>query len=216
MIGRSSYWYDLAPRAELETLVSTAMRGAARNLSAMVGNTVAIHTQQVLRGSLCQICTRVSGPESQMVGVHLWIEGDQRGQAVLTFTRNGALSLVDLLVGAPLGTTSSFGDMERAALGEIGNMVLCGFLNDVVAVTGGEMRPSPPALMVDAMSVIVRRIRSWSSDGGGDMLIIDAAFGDAERTVQARLWVLPEPVRQPAGEVCAHCQVATARTRSVC
>ena len=205
MSGRSSCWYELAPRAELEALVSTAMQGAARNLSAMVGSSVGIHTQQVLRGSPSQIGKYVVGPESEMVGVHLCIEGDQRGQAVLTFTRHGALSLVDLLVGAPRGTTSNFGDMERSALGEIANMVLCGFLNDLVAVTGGEMRPSPPALMVDAMSVIVSRIGSSCRAGHGDLLIIDAAFGDAERRVQARLWVFTEPVREPGRKVSAHC-----------
>ena len=205
MSVRSSCWYELAPGAELKALVSTALQGAARNLSAMVGSSVEIRTQQVLMCPLRQVSERAAGPESETVGVHLRIEGDRCGQAVLTFTRHGAFSLVDLLVGLPLGTTSSFGDMECAALGEAGNMVLCGFLNDLVAVTGGEMRPSPPALMVDAMSAIVRRIGSWSSDRGGDLLIIDAALGDTERTVQARLWVLPEPIREPAGLVRAHC-----------
>jgi chemotaxis protein CheC len=204
MSGRSSCWYELAPEPELEDLVSTAMQGAARNLSAMVGSSVEIHTQQVLTGPLCQISEHVGGPEAETVGVHLWIEGDQRGQAMLTFTRSSALSLVDLLVGLPLGTTSSFGDMERAALGEIGNMVLSGFLNDLVAVTGGELRPSPPALMIDVVRVIVSRIGSAVGSESDDLLIIDAAFGDAERTVQARLWVFPGPARELAGEVCAH------------
>jgi len=200
-----SCWYNMVPGAELEDLVSAAMQGAARNLSAMVGRTISICTQRVLTVPLCQINEYAGHPESEMIGVYLLIEGDRSGQAVLMFTTESALKLVDLLMGLPTGSTQSLEDMERAALGEVGNMMVSGFLNDLVAVIGGELRPSPPAVMVDMLGVIMGLVASSVAAMSDDLLVIDASLVDAEQMVQARLWVLPAPETERVSDVCPSC-----------
>jgi len=194
-----TFWRSMAKGVELEDLVSSAMQGAARNLSAMVGRTLDIETHSVIMVPLDQINDLAGGAGKSMVGVYLLIEGDLRGQAMVLQTVTSALRLVDLLMGMPVGTSVSLDEMERAALGEVGNIMVAGFLNGLVAVTGGQLLPSPPTVMVDALGSITNVIASSASQVCDGLLIIDTAIRDAERAVQARLWVLPEPVQERAG-----------------
>jgi len=195
-------WRNLLPGSELEDVVRAAMQGAARNLSAMVGRTISIDTHQVETVSLGRIFEYAGDPEAEMIGIYLLIDGDQRGQSVLIMPMTNALKLIDLLMGMPLGSTDGLDEMGRAALGEVGNMMVSGFLNAMAAVTGTELRPSPPAVMVDMLGAILSVVASSVAAVSDDVLIIDAALGDADRAVEARLWVLPDPVHEPANSVC--------------
>ncbi len=185
-------WYNMVPGSELEDLVRVAMQGASRNLSAMVGRTIDIDTHRVRTVPLNQLVEYAGDPEMEMVGVYLLINGDLHGQAMVLQSIPSALRLVDLLMGMPVGTTDSLGEMEQAALGEVGNMLVAGFLNSMASATGGQLLPSPPSVMVNMLGAIVNVVASSATGGGDDLLlIIDTALKDAERAVEAHLWVLP-------------------------
>ena len=189
-------WYSMLPRSELENLARVAMEGASRNLSAMVGRTISIDTQRVRTIPLEEVAAYAGDPNTEMAAAYLQIEGDQHGQALVLQSVPSALRLVDLLMGMPVGTTDSLGEMEHAALGEAGNVVVAGFLNAMVAVTGGQLLLTPPSVIVDKLEAIIDVIASTAKDGSHDLLIIDAALKDDDRAVEAHLWVLPDPATE--------------------
>jgi chemotaxis protein CheC len=130
-----------------------------------------------------------------MIGVYLLIGGGLRGQAILILPLPSALNLVDLLMGEPPGTATELGEMERSALGEVGNLIVSYFLSAVADLVGMPqlLRPSPPAVMVDMLGAILDVIITPVAAVRDDLLIVETAFEGVQGTVQARFWVLPDP-----------------------
>ncbi len=194
-------WYNMVAGSGLEDLVCESMEGAARNLSGMVGRTIEIETNHVELVPISRVSEYAGEPETETIGVYLLIGGDLRGQAILMLSMSTARNLVDLLMGIPVGTTESLGEMETAALGEVGNMMVSGFLNTMAAATGGELRPSPPAVMVDMLGTILTVVASTVAAVSDDLLIVDTVLRDEARAVEVRMWVMPDRVSQRASEV---------------
>lgn len=190
------FWDNVITEAERDDLLRAAMQAAARSLSEMVGSTIEIDIPHIEAVPLSQVAVHAGGPETEMVGIYLLIDGDLQGQAILMLSLSDALHLVDLLIGVPPGTTTSLGDMERSALAEVGNLTLSSFLNEVSALTDTSSRPSPPAVMVDMLGAILNVVATSMAVVSDDLLIVETAFKEAERTTQAHFWVLPGPVIQ--------------------
>jgi chemotaxis protein CheC len=115
----------------------------------------------------------VGDPESEMVGIYLLMKGDLSGQAILIFPLASALNLADALLDAPLGTSSSLGDLECSALAEAGNLTVSYFLNAMAALTGIPLRPSPPAVMVDMLGAILNVVITSLAATSDDLLMIE-------------------------------------------
>ena len=148
--GQKEVWSNLitGPRWTL----FAAMQRVARGLTDMVGCVIVNDAPQVKELPVAQVAERVGALETEIVAVYLYLESGLRGRAVLILPLSFALSLVDLMMDAPQGTTTSVGLMERSALAEVGNLALSFFLNAVAesADPSEVLQPSPPAVIVGA------------------------------------------------------------------
>lgn len=186
-------WQELLMGARSEELLSAAIYHTAHNLSEMIGRPIEIDVPKVERVPIYQVAEHAGGPETEMVGIYLLLGGDLCGQAVLMLSVQEALRLVDLLMGEPEGTTTTLGELERSALAEIGNLTVSGFLNAVAALTGVPGRPSPPAVVVDMLGAILDVVATSVAIVSDELFIVETEFREPERTMKARLWVLPDP-----------------------
>ncbi len=186
-------WKELLLGERSQELLSAAMYHTARNLSEMVGRPIEIDVPKVERIPIYQVAEHAGGPETEMVGIYLLLDGDLCGQAVLMLSVPEALRLVDLLMGEPEGTTMALEDLERSALAEIGNLTISGFLNAVAALTGVPGRPSPPAVVVDMLGAILDVVATSVAAVSDELFIVETVFQEPGRTTKARLWVLPDP-----------------------
>ena len=187
------FWHEIVSRVSLTDLLQAAIQNSAQGLSEMVGRPITIEKPHIKTLPIGRAAACVGGPETEMVGVYLLIDGDASGQVILMLPLGEALHLVDLLLGEPRGSTTALGNLERSALAEAGNLMTSFFLNKIALLTGSELRPSPPAVMVDMLGAIVDVIAvplAWMSD---ELVLIETAFQDAERVVKAHFWVLPYP-----------------------
>ncbi len=195
MNGRTVTWHHLITGPLWKSMLYMMMQSVARGLSDMVGRTISNDAPRVETIPIAQVATRAGDPEMEVVSVYLNIEGDLRGRAILILPLSSALKLVDLLMDAPPGTTTSAGLVEQSALAEVGNLTVSYFLNAVAAFTKipKQLRPSPPFVVVDALGAVLELIAMPMAGLSEDLLIIETAFRDVKGTVQARFWVLPHP-----------------------
>ncbi len=193
MKGHEMLWNKIITDSQSGDLLSVAMHHAASGLSQMVGRSINIEIPKIEKVPVPQAAMYVGGPETEMVGVYLLISGDLPGQVILLIPLNDALSLVDLLMGLPTGTTTSLGDLERSALAETGNLTASYFLNEVASLTKTSSRPSPPCVMVDMLGAIVDVVATPVAAVSDDLLIVETVFKESSRTVEAHFWVLPYP-----------------------
>jgi chemotaxis protein CheC len=187
-------WEELEAEVNFADILQSALQNAASGLSEMVGRPITIDTPRAEAIPLGKVPDCVGGPETEMVGVYLLIDGDLTGQVILMLPLDDALHLIDLLLGEPSGTTTELDDLGRSALAETGNLTASYFLNKIASLTGLSIRPSPPAVMVDMMGAIFNVIASPLAAMSDKLTIVETAFQEPERTVTAHFWVLPYPV----------------------
>lgn len=192
MNEQSVSWYR-GPLSRLVLQVSAGMENAARGLSGMLGRTITTGTLQAKVVRFSELYTDLGHPETGMVGIYLRMEGDLRGQAILVLSVQSALDMADLLMEEPPGTSTTLGDLECSALGEVGNLTVAYFLNAMSSLTGKDLRPSPPAVMVNMLGAILNVLATTAGMTGDELLIIETVIQDPQdKLVEARFWVIPD------------------------
>ena len=188
---------DIAPFDQnlltlLKTIANEGIKNAADGFSGMVGRKIEVSEPVLELVPLLTIPKVVGGLEDDAVGVYLRFEGDMIGQIMMIIPHNKALELTDLLMGSEPGTTQPVGALERSALGELGN--LCGtfFLNSLAKTSGANLRPSPPAIMVDMVGAILDIVVATAGGVNEHVLLTHASFKDGERFVETDFWVIPD------------------------
>ena len=178
----------------LQVVGEKGIANAANGFSRMLGSTIQAHNTKVRLIPLLSIAKEIGAPEDEAIGIYLRAEGDLSGQIMLIIPYYKALELVDLLMGTPMGTTTSLGTLERSALGELGNMTGTFFLNAVADYSGLSMRPTPPAVMVDMVGAIIDIIIATTGGVSDQVLLYESEFSDGDRVVETSFWMLPDAV----------------------
>jgi len=177
----------------MHRLADEGIANAARGFSSMVGECLSMSRPRALLLSLSDLPRVLGEPEDEAVGIYLRAEGTLACQIMLVIPMSKALELVDMIMGLPPGTTTQLGRLERSALAEAGNLTGTFFLNRLAEMTGQDIRPSPPAVIVDMLGAIVDIVVATIGGFGEHVLLIQAGFICGERTVEADFWVVPDP-----------------------
>ncbi len=187
--------HELSPELlqRLQEIISYGFENAARGFAGMVGEKLSVIQPVVRAVPLQEIPILLGGAENDAVGIYLRIEGDMIGQIMLIIPIEKAFSIVDMLMEQAEGTTQKLGQMERSALAEVGNLTGCFFLNAVAEITKYEMRPSPPAVMVDMVGAMLDVIIATMGSIGDEVLMFQATFVFAERETRTDFWIVPDP-----------------------
>jgi chemotaxis protein CheC len=196
MDEQTTLWNRLISGPRSDYTLRMAMWRVARALSTISGRTISNGDPRIEHVPITQITTYASGPEEEMVGIYLVMSGGLHGQALLILPITSALYLADSLLGEPPGTATELGAVERSALAEIGNLTVSAFLTTMAAQNPQSprlLRPSPPAVMVDMLDVILNAIVTPVATVRDDLLIIEMDFGDVPKAIHGRFWVIPDP-----------------------
>lgn len=177
----------------LKIMAAEGIRSAAAGLSGMVGTQITVTEPRVRLVPLAEIPLLVGGPEQEAVGIYLQAQGGLVGQIMLVMPYDKGLELVDLLMELPAGTTAQLGTLERSALAEVGNLTGSFFLNALSARLNLDIRPSPPAVMVDMVGAILDIIAAVSGGVSEHVLLMQGAFLRDGREVEVNFWVIPDP-----------------------
>jgi chemotaxis protein CheC len=102
-----------------------------------------------------------------------------------------ACDFVDMMMMQPAGTTESLGDMERSALGELGNVVGSSFLNVLANHVGIVLHPSPPAVLMDMTGALLDVIAADIQLRTDRALVAEAKFKAGERSIDGMFLAVP-------------------------
>jgi chemotaxis protein CheC len=176
----------------VQKIATEGIYNAAAGFSIMLGQRLSV-TEPVLKViPYSQIPDLLGGVEAEAVGIYLRSEGSIPSQFMLILPYQKAKELVDLLMGQPMGTTQQLGSLERSALAEVGNLTGTFFMNTVAKMVHIELRPTPPAVMVDMVGAIMDIIVATSGEVSENVMMLQASFQLDNRQVQADLWIIPD------------------------
>jgi chemotaxis protein CheC len=172
-------------------LISEAINNAVHGLSQMAGQEIKVHNTAIDKILVKDITNLFGGPETLIIAVYLQIKGKANGHMVLVYRPKEAYELIDLLLGQPDGTTQQLSDMERSALGEVGNIMGSFFLNYISDNMGQSFQPSPPAVIMDMAGAVLDATLANILVNDDEMFIIKAVFGTNTRKVSGTFLILP-------------------------
>ena len=178
--------------ATLTEIATAGIENAAKGFSSLLGHTITVTPPNVRVVPLFDIPLLTGGPEKEAIGIYLRAEGDITGQIMLILPIQKAMELVDLLMDLDPGSTTTLGQLERSALGEVGNMTGAFFLNAVANLTNTSIRPTPPAVIVDMVGAILDIIIATTGGVSEYVLLMESNFMDGERKVETDFWVIPD------------------------
>ena len=188
------YQTGLSPteRESWSRLVSQGISRSVAGLTEMVGTEVAItRIDPPRRIAVKDAADLVGGAEALTVAVYLRVSGCATGHMLLVFQPETAFELVDMLLGLAPGTTKDLGDMERSAMGEMGNIMGSFFLNALADATKLPLLPSPPAVMMDMAGSIIDAVLAEIFMEAEDLLVVDTVFGTKDRQIDGTFLVMP-------------------------
>lgn len=164
---------------------------AIGNLSVMIGQPVDVGSLRLRRIPIAEISQIVGGPEVLSVGIYLTVSGSADGHLMLIYDPKIACSFVDLMMLQPPNTTHTLGEMEQSALGEMGNVVGASFLTVLADDAGMDLRPSPPAVMMDMAGALLDIIAADLLMTQDEAFVAETTFTAPDREVSGVFFVMP-------------------------
>lgn len=177
----------------LTKISKEGIENASKGFSGMLGKELHVKSSTATLVKLIDISKMLGGPEDETVAIYLKTEGGIAGQMMLAMPFEKAMGLVDMIMGEPVGTTTTLGQMEKSALQELGNITGTYFLNYVSDNTGSSVRPSPPAVMVDMCAAILDIVIATAGLENEEVLMFNADFVQGELSTEIQFWVIPDP-----------------------
>ncbi len=134
-------------------------------------------------------------PEEVVIGIHMQILGEAKGNALLVFPKKDAYKIIDLLLGPIQEKPSSLTEIGISALKEIGNIVISAYLSAMSAFTGISAFPSTVTLTSGAARSLVNlAFFGLNSYEGTEMILIEAVFKDKRRDLAGNFFIVFDSV----------------------
>jgi chemotaxis protein CheC len=179
-----------------DELITKAAENSIQALTDMSGQDIQSDFVKPYTIDVTQIPESLGGANKVAVGVLLGIEQIPSFHIALIHSPESAFQVVDILLGAEIGTTHSLGEMEISALGEMGNIMGGYFLNTIGDATGYELKPTPPGVRMDMTGAILDYAIASLMMETDEVTMIEANYGTAEAKVDGVFAVMPSPELQ--------------------
>ncbi len=143
-----------AHRRLLRMIFDRGAEAASLALSKWLGEEVRLTISEVELVELDRAAELLGPPDALVAACAMGLTGRLTGSILLVFEDRSGLALVDLLLHQPIGTTTSWGELEQSAAKETTNIVGCAYVNALAAHLPGadasdadELVPTPPTFL---------------------------------------------------------------------
>ena len=133
----------------------------------------------------------LGGAENIIVGILLTLNGNIDGMMMFVLERDGAHSMVNMLMGQDVPLDAEFSEMEASALQEIGNIITGAYLSSLSNLTQMSINASIPYIAIDMAGAILSVPAIQFGQYGDNALFIETEFGDDVK-MQGYFILMPE------------------------
>jgi chemotaxis protein CheC len=180
---------------EMDTLREVGNIGAgnaATALSQVLGQRVLLEIPQVRAVELREVPETLGGAETVIIGIHMRVLGEIRGNLLVTLSTDSAASLLERM-GVPGVDLFALPPMAASALRELGNILVSTYLSSVSQVLQRSLVPSVPGLAIDMAGAVVDFLLIELGAVTDRAMVLETAFQETAGTVRGHFFLLPEP-----------------------
>lgn len=177
-----------ARRREIQLSFEQGAESASRALSGWIERPVRLTVGDVALVDLIDATGILGDPDAPVAACAMGLSnGRLSGQVILVFKDRAGFALVDQLMRQPLGTTTTWGEIERSAAQETTNILGCAFLNALgehLAADAGpnadgpsaDLIPSPPSFFHEFAGSLLQFALADQAMELGQVLVIRSRF----------------------------------------
>ena len=182
---------------QLDALCEVANIGAghaATALSQLTKRKIMISVPQITVTPIEEVPKLVGDADAPVAAVLMHMLGDLTGRTLLMFPDPDARLLCDLLNMREIGSTTSFGELERSSLKEAANILGGAYLNALADFMGMMLMPSVPSLVIDlAGAVLTTAYLNFGHERDFVLCVqTDFDFQDVRQTLTGQFLLLPD------------------------
>lgn len=176
----------------LKEICNIGMGHAATALSQMIGRSVNLRVPKITVALVADTPDIIGGPGQLVVGIHLKIYGDARGDILLIFPKDSAKELLSLLLGNTPEDDDLTSEISVSALNEVGNILASAHLSAMSRLMGVTLIPSMPSMALDMAGAILDPVLAELGEAGDWALVIETEFV-GETKVRGHFFIMPDP-----------------------
>ncbi len=130
---------------------------------------------------------------SIVAGIVMNVLGDITAKILLLLTRESALSLADMLLQKPVGTSKVLSEVGNSAIKETGNIVSGAYMNALNEFLGLMLLPSVPSLVFDIAGAILGSLAEGFEGMSQKILSVETQFSEAnDKVINGYLLLIPD------------------------
>lgn len=175
----------------LRTVAVNSAYNASRALSKWFKRGVRLTSDGFESLPLADVVSAACDPEDAVVAAHLPLTGDLAGDVLLVFREKTAMNVVDMMIGAPDGTTQEIGELEASCIQETGNIVATSFTNSLSGWLNVETIPEAPTVVHDMACAVIEPLLISQAEIGDTALVSRTEFELDGRQLDWFLLLLP-------------------------
>ncbi len=171
--------YDNLNEMQLDALreignIGTANASSA--LSVLLNKSVNINVPKVSVLDYDTIVSKFGGPESLLVGLASFLEGDLHGIVMVLMKNDFALSILNEWAGIECNNALELDEFTKSALQEAGNIMMASYINPIAEMCGLSTQIGTPLICVDMAGSVMELPVVYFSDISDSIVCIDDEF----------------------------------------
>jgi len=176
----------------LKETASIGVSHAANALSKMIQDKVMIVVPTVNILPLDQFAMLLGHSQEVIAGVYFRVLGPASGRILISFKKESACALADILQKRPPGTTRILTALDQDTLKETSMVLTAACLNALAQFLGMTLMPSVPIFTYDHPPAMVERIFKDLPKNSGHLVVVDSEFHARASKIQGRFFVFPD------------------------
>ena len=176
-----------------ERVFAPAIQAASKAMAVWTQGRVTLSLDEVRELPLESVGTAVESAQEIATVVALGVMGEVSGQFLITVDDAGASKLAALLLNRAPRELAEWGEIERSALMETGNILGSAYLNALTNITGLRLFPTPPELLRDYLACILQQAVMTQAMESETVLFARTCFRHDNERVDWNLPFIPSP-----------------------
>ena len=177
----------------LRIVAKLSIDKASQVLSKMVRNGAKIDLEKVYVEDISSITEKIILSETgDVVGAFVDLVGDIPFKFLFYVDAKDSMTLCDLILRRPEGTTRTVDPYTLSAVQELGNILSSAITNVFASDFQVSMKPRPPVVVHDYASTIFQEYIMDAAADQNEILMIESLFQVVRMNIKCRMFLLPK------------------------
>lgn len=176
----------------LDILVKLGMDNASRAFSKTIKKGALIELVETKLVDISEITEEMNNDPREMIASVLQLQGAFQSKLLFMLPLDGALTIQDLYLGSPEGTSKEFDEYTEGTVQEIGNILASSISNSFAADFGSMLLPTPPQVICDFAGTIFSMLVLEDGMSEDKILLIETKFKLHKTEIDSYFFLLPD------------------------